>query len=215
MRKVLTLIFLVCLPFIVHAQFYKWVDENGSVHYSDSPGSGAAAKVKLPEIQSYSSPASRLKNIATTTATLDKNEDTFPGYTKLDIVSPEDEGTVWNTAGQINLVLALEPELQDKHKVIVLLDGKQYKTPFETTQIMLENVSRGMHTVRVKVIDESKKEMISSERIIVYLHRASSNFPNRQSKVEPKKLTPAKKVIEIAKKLIPRKKDSDGESEKT
>jgi hypothetical protein len=40
-----------------HAQTYRWVDKNGTVHYSDRPQPGAQ-QVDLPKAQTYRSPPS-------------------------------------------------------------------------------------------------------------------------------------------------------------
>jgi hypothetical protein len=45
------LLLMLALP--AHAQMYKWTDANGTVHYSDRPQDGVAAK----PLQTESAPA--------------------------------------------------------------------------------------------------------------------------------------------------------------
>ena len=47
---------LVLLPSVLVADMYKWVDENGKVHYSDSPPPGKKAKKLDLKINSISGP---------------------------------------------------------------------------------------------------------------------------------------------------------------
>ena len=47
MKRLLTLAALVLLATAVHAKIYKWVDENGSIHFSDKPYSQDAKEVKV------------------------------------------------------------------------------------------------------------------------------------------------------------------------
>jgi len=47
MNKLLSIVVLVLLTTSVHAKIYKWVDENGSVHFSDKPHSKDAEEVNV------------------------------------------------------------------------------------------------------------------------------------------------------------------------
>ena len=47
MKRLLSLAALVLLATAVHAKIYKWVDDNGSVHFSDKPYSQDAKEVKV------------------------------------------------------------------------------------------------------------------------------------------------------------------------
>jgi hypothetical protein len=60
------LLALVAAP--AHAQAYRWVDKNGTVHYSDQPVPGAE-RVDLPSAQSYKAPPAPPVRVTTTPAT--------------------------------------------------------------------------------------------------------------------------------------------------
>ncbi len=47
MKKLLSIVVLVLLSTSVHAKIYKWIDENGSVHFSDKPYSQDAKEVNV------------------------------------------------------------------------------------------------------------------------------------------------------------------------
>ena len=47
---------LIFLPFTLFADMYKWIDENGNVHYTDSPPPGQKAKKLDLKINSITGP---------------------------------------------------------------------------------------------------------------------------------------------------------------
>ena len=47
---------LILLPFTLFADMYKWIDENGNVHYTDSPPPGKKAKKLDLKINSITGP---------------------------------------------------------------------------------------------------------------------------------------------------------------
>ncbi|HYJ18598.1 MAG TPA: glutaredoxin family protein [Burkholderiales bacterium] len=47
---------LILLPFTLFADMYKWIDENGNVHYTDSPPPGKKAKKLELKINSITGP---------------------------------------------------------------------------------------------------------------------------------------------------------------
>ena len=47
---------LIFLPFTLFADMYKWIDENGNVHYTDSPPPGKKAKKLELKINSITGP---------------------------------------------------------------------------------------------------------------------------------------------------------------
>ena len=49
MRKILVMVLLSgCVATVSAAGVYKWVDENGRVHYGDKPGNSSAREIILP-----------------------------------------------------------------------------------------------------------------------------------------------------------------------
>ncbi len=55
MNKMTLLGILLFITFGVYGQIYKWVDDQGVIHFSDHPHQGSQT-VTLPEVQSYSAP---------------------------------------------------------------------------------------------------------------------------------------------------------------
>ncbi len=130
---------------------YRWVDENGQVHYSDRPQEGAES-VDLPAAQTFQTPqpaATAQRATRTTSATPDSG--TFR-YRSLSIVQPQPDQVFWNVAGKVPVVLGVDPRLQSGHTVRVYLDDQPVRNLAQTlTSFQLSDVYRGAHTVRAEI----------------------------------------------------------------
>jgi hypothetical protein len=109
----------------VFAQAYRWVDEDGVVHYSDRPREGAE-RIVLPS----DNRVTRVQRPApvATVASRNSDEQTEPEpaqfrYESLAVASPSAEETLWNIGGVLNVTLDLQPGLQAGHQVRVFFDG--------------------------------------------------------------------------------------------
>ena len=91
MRILLLLIVLLLPTFIVAAEVYRWVDDDGEAHYSDRPQEGAE-KITIQEAQTFSNPVpqSRSSSTAPGSTTAAEDEDTA-SYSNIEIVSPKQE----------------------------------------------------------------------------------------------------------------------------
>ncbi|GAA5192636.1 DUF4124 domain-containing protein [Ferrimonas gelatinilytica] len=175
MRR-LFLISLLFIPLCGTAQIYKWVDENGQVHYSDKPQPGAES-VALSEGSTISLPSPP-------PVTPKPVEESGPEY-KIGIRSPSEEATVRDNNGQLGLDISLEPELADGHRVQLFLDGVQVRTLGGGGSFALDNLDRGEHQLQAKVVDKNGKVLASSPLRTVYLHRHSILIPAKRPQPKP------------------------------
>lgn len=164
----------------VLAQAYKWVDEDGVVHYSDRPQPGAE-QVELPKSPPQSrAPATMSTNrfgSSNDAAAADppaRQEPPFR-YESLTIASPAAEETLWNIEGVLNVSLDLQPALQPGHRVRVYFDGEPQLVSGTTFQ--LEEVYRGVHNLQAEVLDQSGKLMIRSVPNRFYVQQSSIAAP--------------------------------------
>lgn len=153
---------------------YKYVDSDGNVIYTDQPRPGAE-RVKLPEPSTYSPP--KLPPATPPAAEKDEAQDI---YTSLAISSPGNDETIWDNTGNITVTYSLKPALKSKrgHRMVVLVDGQALE-PLKDTRVLLENVDRGTHHLKARIIDADGAVLIESGETTVHLHRQSVNFPNR------------------------------------
>jgi hypothetical protein len=154
---------------------YKYLDKDGNPVYTDQPKPGAE-RVDLPEPSTYTPP--KLPPI-TPTADKDKDE-TGAVYNSLNISSPKNGETIWDNTGNVMVVYAVEPALKRKrgNRMVVLVDGQALE-PLENTKVQLENVDRGTHNLKARIIDAEGEVLIESGETTFHLHRQSVNFPNR------------------------------------
>jgi hypothetical protein len=173
LRPVFIVACLLAATAVVAQEAYRWVDEDGVVHYSDRPREGAEAIV-LPT-----------PNVATTRrvprATAPQGEDDeaaeepqAAGYTNIEIVSPGAEETLWNIEGVLSVSVALQPALQPGHLVRAYFDGEM--RPVSGTSFQLQEVWRGVHNIQVEVVDATGKVMIRSQPSRFYVQQNTVAF---------------------------------------
>ena len=88
-----TLMWMACAA-AMSATVYKWVDENGVIHYSDQPHPGAQ-KMQIEPAQTYT-PAP-----VTVPARVSAEEETAQDgqrYRRCDVLDPSDDDVLFNTS---------------------------------------------------------------------------------------------------------------------
>lgn len=156
------------------AALYRWVDADGIVHYSDTPRPGAQViTLQKTNVTRSLRPTDRpVENVEQN----DGEEQPFAGYSKAVINSPTAEETLWNTGGNINVSLSLEPDLQKGHRVMVYLDGRPVaQEPQTRTSFLIQNVFRGTHAVRATVYSQTGKVLHTTPTITFYVKQNTVN----------------------------------------
>jgi hypothetical protein len=172
LRSVVTIFCLLAVAAAAAQEAYRWVDEDGVVHYSDRPREGAEA-IELPDA-----------NVATTRRVPRQAAESKPdeepggdqetGYSSIEIVSPSAEETLWNIEGVLNVSVALEPGLQPGHQVRAYFDGEMQ--PVSGTSFQLQEVWRGVHNIQVEVVNATGKVMIRSQPSRFYVQQNTVAF---------------------------------------
>lgn len=162
------------------AQAYKWVDEDGVVHYSDRPHEGAEIVV-LPESSprpARAAPGRTPSPSATDDAGEDDSDEASASvYESLSITSPGSEETLWNIGGTLDVTLNLQPGLRRGHRVRVYLDGEAQMV--NGTSFTLDEVFRGVHNIQAEVVDSTGQLQIRSETNRFYVQQTSVQNPRR------------------------------------
>jgi hypothetical protein len=160
---------------VVLAQAYRWVDEDGIVHFSDRPQPGAE-RIELPTSRQSTRPST-----PTPTSQFSRRNDPQPepaaeeepfSYESLTIATPGAEETLWNIEGVLNVSLELQPGLQPGHQVRVFFDGEQRQMS-RSTSFQVEEVYRGVHNIQVEVVDQEGQLMIRSQPNRFYVQQNS------------------------------------------
>lgn len=179
------LIILLFLAGSAHADVYKSINADGEVVYSDTPTQGAEV-VEMPELPTYTPPP-----VTEPVAVKDEPAETA-AYNELAFLKPENDATIRSNEGIINAELKLSPQLRlrSKHRIQFYLDGEPYGEPGTSIRTTMGNVDRGEHTLTASVLDSSGEELISSDPVIVHLHRMTINNPNHPNNPNRPRPTP-------------------------
>jgi hypothetical protein len=156
------------------ATLYRWVDEQGVVHFSDRPMPGAE-KVEVPPAQSI--PAPRVPAPRRAPA---PEEPQGPVYSRVAIVQPVPEQSFVNTGfAPVEVAAAIEPRLQPGHQLWFYLDGQRLENVPTQARSTTVEVGRGTHTVAVRVVDQNGRELVTSEPVTFYVRQTSIQQPPR------------------------------------
>lgn len=181
MRRLLLIAGLLA-AFAGYADVYRWVDENGQVHFSDRPREGAE-RVELQEPQTFSAPASRRPPRTPDNSSADQAPFS---YETLAITSPGQEETLWNIEGQLDVSMRLSPRLQRGHELRLYLDGQQVEQlQAGSTRVRLTDVYRGNHSLRAEVVDAGGRTLIQSEPVNFFVRQTSVQNPNNPNAPRP------------------------------
>lgn len=159
----------VLLAASAFATTYKWVDQNGVTHYSDTPAPGAQV-VDLQSAQTFT-PSTSTANSRSQTSTAAAGQQF---QYKLDLWKPENDETFQNTGNTVTARLRIEPDLQPGHSIWLYLDGKRVDgLPGSGDSFSLNDVFRGTHTLVAVVTDQTGKQLISSQTVTFHMHQTS------------------------------------------
>jgi hypothetical protein len=165
---------------ITSAQFYKSVDEQGNIVYSDTPTVGAEQLTPPPisTVESKPVPKEPGKEAQKTDEAESEEAAKKPPtrYTKFSIVSPQNNATIWDNTGAVPVSLLLEPPLdtENGHSVWVYVDGKAMVRKSQSLVQPLSGIDRGAHKIRAEIRDEKRKTLKRTQNITVHLKRTSS-----------------------------------------
>lgn len=191
MKICLLLYFL--LPSVIYADnIYKVIDNENNVIFTDRP-TNKAKKIELKEASSISPP----KPISYPKKITKNTNDAFK-YTRLSIIEPKNNETIYNNQGDVTIKFLSEPKIRDTDKIILSIDNKDYVSAEQ--QYDLHNVDRGTHTIKAVLIGENKEKLISSDTIVFYMRRIINLSPEMRPNpnVESPLNPPRPKPFEIS-----------------
>jgi hypothetical protein len=161
---------------------YRWVDEDGVVHYSDSPREGAE-KVELRQPQTYSAQGAMDVTPSARDSSAQVPPDAVDAYASVRIASPQHDAVAWNTGGEIQVSVEVSPPLNTAagHQVMVYLDGSPVAgTPVSSTSIGLTGIFRGSYELYATVVDSEGRHIAQSEPITFHVRQTSIQNPQRR-----------------------------------
>jgi hypothetical protein len=178
-KRIFTILAALLATSAVLAQAYRWVDEDGVLHFSDRPHEGAE-QFELPTFRAPSGPPPPAPGSlfsTRTSADTAEQEEAPAAYESLNVVSPAAEETLWNIESVLTVTLSVQPGLKQGHRFRVHLDGAA-NTETRSTLLQINEVYRGIHTIQAEVVDAAGNLMIRSQPNRFYVQQnAIGKFP--------------------------------------
>ncbi|WP_200374230.1 DUF4124 domain-containing protein [Thiocystis violacea] len=128
----------------INAEIYRWVDQDGRVHFSDrrilgseKVGSGLPA----PSGEEKASPLGPTSP-----------DEVYPGpYSELEILSPTANQAFTQEADGLPVSLLINPALIEGHQMILLLNSTELPIKDASTQFKLTGTSVGSHRLQLQI----------------------------------------------------------------
>jgi hypothetical protein len=151
---------------------YKWVDENGVVHYSDQPHPNAQ-KVQLKSAQTYT-PAQG----TSAAAAVPPPPPPAHSYRGCVIAQPPNASELANV-DSLAVVVQTDPALHAGDQIYVLLDGQALNGGAPTgAQFTISPVDRGEHTLQAVVKGSDGSVICQTASVTYNVHQPSLLNPN-------------------------------------
>ena len=182
-RNLPILLLLFCMPIAGIADVYKWVDEDGQLHFSDMPQDEDAEIVELQNAQTFEAPAAPRRPRRSIGGQSDGAQ--FQ-YDALEIVSPTQEQVFWNNEGQLDVSIRLKPNLRAGHSLQLSLDGQIVDERRRLSGVIsLANVTRGQHNLTARVFDNTGASLIQADAVTFNVQQTSVLNTNNPNNIPP------------------------------
>lgn len=151
---------MLTLAAAAHAETYtyRWVDEQGTVHYSDRPHEGAE-RIVLDRAQGFT------PNPVREDLSAGASGDQQAGfrYEAVEVVSPYEDEVLFNIETKLSVEISVVPPLRPNHFVKLSLDGAEVNdSPVRSRRFEIDGVYRGTHQAVVTIVDASGKTVQQS-----------------------------------------------------
>jgi hypothetical protein len=151
---------------------YKWIDENGVVHYSDQPHPNAE-KMQVEGVQTYkptdvTSPGGMPPGGVPPAQV---------GYRGCNIRQPSQDQMLEN-ADSVVVSVSTDPGMHPGDQIFATLDGAPVNNGAATgNSFSLSAVERGQHTVAAQVRDSTGQVVCQTPNVTFYVHQPSLTNP--------------------------------------
>lgn len=169
MVRMILIALLCAAPLAAAEDGYRIVHPDGTVEFTDQPTEGAEP-ITLPEVPTYSAPASTSPGVSETTSTTGAAREKEAVERAISIVSPGAEETVWFDAKGMIVSVQVTPALAEGEQVLLRLDGAEVARG-SSTSFTLHNVYRGSHMLSAALLDQGGSVIGESSPITFYMRQ--------------------------------------------
>jgi hypothetical protein len=176
MRRLLFTLILFSAPLALATTVYKWVDENGVVHYSDQPHPNAE-KVQVQGVQTF--PASSLRGVVSSAQSAQESQggSSPHGYQGCAITQPGNQQTIENS-NSTPVSVQTDPPIRNGDQIYITLDGQVVNNGNPTgVQYGLTGLDRGEHTIQATVRGQDNAVLCQTPAVTFYVRQPSVASP--------------------------------------
>lgn len=181
MRKLLVIALVFLAAPVAAEEVYRYVDEDGTVVFTDQRPSDDAQPMDLPGLSIMESP--KPAPAPADDEASEEEDEAEPVYPDLTMISPKREETFQGTGNTLPVRVVTRQELRPGDQVVVYLDGQE-QGRFQSFSVDLEQVPRGAHEVRVKVHD-AEDRMVGDTGPVTFHMKQHSRLHQNQPMVNP------------------------------
>lgn len=165
------LCFLCCLIVAVPASatVFKRIESDGSVVFTDKPGANSEAIELSNSAQNVIPSSPQLNNFTSNPSSRNQSVSSSESV-EISFITPLDRDTIRNNGGFMQVYGRVTPARTGLFELI--LNGKKKATNNEPI-FTLEKMPRGEYSIQIRLKDKTGKLIASSQKITIYLHRAS------------------------------------------
>ena len=171
-------IFLFSCESVFSQEYYRWTDENGTAHFSETPPPASLEiqldlKVIKQQITSSETTSPEIPEVPDTPLSAEKTEHTKSIQTasEINLVSPKNDETIRNNQGNILIQFSTNKPLDKDQYIQLLFDGKKVDAQ-QGNAFILKNINRGEHSLKGQLM-RNEKIIDSTKKITIFLHRAT------------------------------------------
>jgi hypothetical protein len=171
---------LLTCPLAFGTTVYKWVDENGVIHYSDQPHENAQ-KLQVQGVQTYSSRA------AATPAPSSEPEANSPPnpYKGCAVAQPLDQQNLPN-AQSVFIRVQSDPVPRPGDRIFITMDGQELNGGQATgLSYNVTPIDRGQHTVQAQIRGGGDQVLCQTPAVTFYVQQTNLNSPANRPTVTP------------------------------
>jgi hypothetical protein len=159
------------------AQAWRWVDQNGVVHYSDQPHPGAEP-VQVKPAPKPGSVAPRYVPSSSDSETMRPTE-RVAAVTQCGITAPQPDQT-FDSPEVVSMLLQVLPTLPPGLSVQATLNGQPLPWPQRLFAYQWAEPDRGTHVLRVRIVDARQQTVCEATPVTFNVLRPSLLAPGRQ-----------------------------------
>jgi hypothetical protein len=94
-------------------------------------------------------------------------------YRDMQFTNPTADGVVRDNAGRVRVTLALEPPLRADHFITVVIDGRNHRGAYGSTEVEVSGMDQGTHRISAAVSDSRGRTLIETATIDFTLLRST------------------------------------------